>query len=354
MKRITVSASRTYDIIIGNGLIEKVGSHLLAVKKTCRAVILSDSNVWPLFGSSVSDSLTTSGYTPLSFVFPAGEQSKTADTYLQILNFLAQKKITRSDLIIALGGGVVGDMAGFVAATYLRGIAYVQVPTTLLAMVDSSVGGKTAIDLPAGKNLVGAFYQPSLVLCDIDALRTLPQDIFRDGCAEVIKYSVLYDKPLFAHLLNNGMAFDREFVISTCIAWKQRVVAEDEFDTGARQKLNLGHTIGHAVESCSKFTLSHGQSVAIGMAIICRSGVKNQITKAEDSKAILHILHQFGFPTGTDYPASILCDVALSDKKRAGNTINLIIPQTIGNCDIVATDITQLQSFIEAGLTEWI
>lgn len=353
MKRITISASRTYDIIIGNGLIEKIGDHLLAIKKPCRTVILSDSNVWPLYGASVSCSLTASGFTPLSYVFSAGEQSKTADTYLQILNFLAQEKITRSDLIIALGGGVVGDMAGFVAATYLRGIAYVQVPTTLLAMVDSSVGGKTAIDLPAGKNLVGAFYQPYLVLCDIDALRTLPKDIFRDGCAEVIKYSVLYDRPLFEHLLESGIEFDREFVISTCIAWKQQVVTEDEFDTGARQKLNLGHTIGHAVESCSKFTLSHGQSVAIGMAIVSRSGLKNQITSPEDCNAILQILHQFGLPTSTNYNASLLCDVALSDKKRTGNTINLVIPQAIGNCNIVATDISQLQSFIEAGLTEW-
>lgn len=350
MNRITVSASRTYDIIIGNGLMEQTGRYLLGLKKPCRVVILSDSNVWPIYGSIVSDSLSNSGFTPLSYVFPAGEQSKTADVYIQILNYLAQEKITRSDMIIALGGGVVGDMSGFVAATYLRGISYIQIPTTLLAMVDSSVGGKTAIDLPAGKNLVGAFYQPSLVLCDIDALQSLPDHIFRDGCAEVIKYSILYDKSLFMHLLDNGLEFDREFVISTCIQWKQRVVTEDEFDTGARQKLNLGHTIGHAVESYSNFTLSHGQSVAIGIAIVSRSARKNQNISPEDCHKILQILQQFHLPITTDYPAASLSNIALSDKKRAGNSINLIVPQAIGNCKIVATNILQVQSFIEAGL----
>lgn len=173
-------------------------------------------------------------------------------------------------MVVALGGGVVGDLAGFAAASYLRGIRFIQVPTTLLAAVDSSVGGKTAIDLPAGKNLAGAFCQPSLVLCDTDTLNSLPLDIFRDGCAEVIKYGVLYDPKLFAHLEEKGLSFDREAVITRCVELKRDVVMEDEFDTGARMKLNLGHTVGHGVEAKSHFAISHGKAVAIGMAIVSR------------------------------------------------------------------------------------
>ena len=183
MNRITVSASKTYDICIGTDLLSSIGSHI--PKKVNSVVIISDSNVWPLYGKTITESIEAAGYQVNNFVFPAGEASKNGQTYLNILNFLAETKLTRSDLLIALGGGVVGDMTGFVAATYLRGISFIQVPTTLLAMVDSSVGGKTAIDLPTGKNLVGAFYQPDAVICDVSVLSTLPSDIFRDGCAEV-------------------------------------------------------------------------------------------------------------------------------------------------------------------------
>ena len=247
MKIVNVRASRQYDILIGADLLGTLGQCIAKVKTSCTAVIISDSNVWPLYGNKATESLETAGYHVLSFVFPAGEASKCADTYLEILAYLADKKLTRSDMLIALGGGVVGDITGFAAATYLRGISYVQVPTSLLAMVDSSVGGKTAIDLPNGKNLVGAFYQPCLVLCDMDALDSLPTDIFRDGCAEVIKYAILYDTELFAHLEKFGLNFQREYVISRCVELKRDVVDQDEFDTGARQFLNLGHTLGHGV-----------------------------------------------------------------------------------------------------------
>ena len=183
-----------YNVVIGCNLLATLGSQLLDVTiKPCKVAVISDSNVWPHYGDIVTQSLVSSGFSVVSFQFPAGESSKNASTYLQILNFLAENQITRSDAVLALGGGVTGDMTGFAAATYLRGVAYVQIPTSLLAMVDSSVGGKTAIDLPAGKNLVGAFYQPRLVLCDLNCLDTLPAPIFSDGCAEVIKYGVLYD-----------------------------------------------------------------------------------------------------------------------------------------------------------------
>ena len=214
MNTVTVSASKNYDILIGSGLMNQLGSLAQKLGKAQKVCLVSESTVFPLYGETAADSLKSAGFTVVTFVFPAGEESKNAQTYLALLNFLAENRLTRSDLIVALGGGVVGDLAGFAAATYLRGIRFIQVPTTLLAAVDSSVGGKTAIDLPAGKNLAGAFCQPSLVLCDTDTLNTLPLDIFRDGCAEVIKYGILYDPVLFSHLEKHGLDFDREYVIT--------------------------------------------------------------------------------------------------------------------------------------------
>lgn len=344
MNTVTVAASKTYDILIGSGLLPSIGSEAAKLGKAKKVCIVSETNVWPLYGQVVQCSLENAGFQVCSFVFPAGEESKNGITYLDLLNHLAEQKLTRSDLIVALGGGVVGDLAGFAAATYLRGIRFLQVPTTLLAAVDSSVGGKTAIDLPAGKNLAGAFCQPSLVLCDIDTLNTLPQEIFQDGCAEVIKYGILYDPALFSHLEENGLAFDREAVITRCVELKRDVVMEDEFDTGARMKLNLGHTIGHGVEAKSHFELSHGKAVAIGTAIVTRA------SGCQDNDRILSLLSRFSLPTSTDYTAEALYSYTLSDKKRSGGTVNLIIPRSIGCCDIVPTPVEELQSFIEAGL----
>ncbi|MBQ7329489.1 MAG: 3-dehydroquinate synthase [Oscillospiraceae bacterium] len=345
MKNIKVTASKSYDVLIGVGLLNNLGQQLLSVlNKTCKIAIISDSNVWPLYGKIAESALTNAGFSVVNFVFPAGESSKNADTYINILNFLAENHLTRSDAVLALGGGVTGDMTGFAAATFLRGIRYIQVPTSLLAMVDSSVGGKTAIDLPAGKNLVGAFYQPNLVLCDLDTLNTLPDSVFSDGCAEVIKYGVLYDRELFDHLSDKGLGFDREAVIARCVELKRNVVAEDEFDTGARQKLNLGHTIGHGVEAQSDFSITHGQAVAIGMAIVSKAGCPAIYAE------LCAVLEKFILPTTTVFSAKDLYTSALSDKKRSGGTVNLIIPREIGHCEIVPTPVEKLESFIEEGL----
>lgn len=350
MNTITVSASKEYSVLIGTNLIANLAEYVTDVTKASKIAIISDSNVWPLYGNLAEKSLRDCNIDVCHFVFPAGEPSKNGQTYLQILNFLAEEKLTRTDAIIALGGGVVGDLTGFAAATYLRGIAYVQIPTTLLAMVDSSVGGKTAIDLPAGKNLAGAFYQPNLVLCDIAALETLPDTYFIDGCAEVIKYGVLYDEALFEHLLLKGPAFDRNYVITRCVELKKNVVCCDEFDTGARQKLNLGHTLGHAVERNSDFKISHGQAVAIGMALVAKAASKLQFCTEETHQKIIAILKQFALPINTEDSVETLYNCALSDKKRAGSTLNLIIPKQIGDCIIHPTPITELKSFIKAGL----
>lgn len=350
MHKVSIKATREYDVLIGSGLLSSIGDHVAAMKKVQTVCIVSDSTVYPLYGKTVTDSLTENGFHVASYVFSAGEASKNAQTYLELLNVLAENRLTRSDLIIALGGGVVGDLAGFAAATYLRGIPYFQIPTTLLAAVDSSVGGKTAIDLPSGKNLAGAFYQPHLVLCDTECLNTLPVDTFRDGCAEVIKYGILYDDGLFSHLMENGMDFDRESVIARCVELKRDVVAQDEFDIGERRKLNLGHTIGHAIEKCSNYSISHGYAVAAGMAIVARSAVQAGICSDSAAEQIIKILNRFGLPTTTDYPADLLADCAVSDKKRCGGTLNLIVPERIGFCRVIPMPVDSIQSFIEAGL----
>ncbi|MBQ9148818.1 MAG: 3-dehydroquinate synthase [Oscillospiraceae bacterium] len=350
MNTVHVKASREYDVLIGSGLLPTFGTHAAAIKKVKKVCVVSETNVWPLYGQTAVRSLEDAGLEVVSFVFPAGEASKNGETYLNLVNFLAENQLTRSDLIVALGGGVVGDLAGFAAATFLRGIQFIQVPTTLLAAVDSSVGGKTAIDLPAGKNLCGAFCQPSLVLCDINTLNTLPEDVFRDGCAEVIKYGVLYDPNLFSHLREKGLAFDRESVITRCVELKRDVVTEDEFDTGARMRLNLGHTIGHGVEARSNFQISHGSAVAIGMAIVTRAGCARGICDEATRDAVLEVLDTFGLPSTTTCAAEELYASALSDKKRSGGTVNLIIPERIGYCRIAPTPVSEIQSFIEAGL----
>ena len=350
MTTITINASKQYDIKIGSGLLQTIGAEAAALGKASKVCIVSDDNVFPLYGPAVTTSLKKEGFDVKNYVFPAGEQSKNGSNYLKLVNTVAEYQLTRSDLIIALGGGVVGDLAGFAAATFLRGIRFIQIPTTLLAMVDSSVGGKTAIDLPAGKNLCGAFCQPSLVLCDISTLNSLSEEVFRDGCAEVIKYGVLYDPALFAHLAEAGLAFDQETVIRRCVELKRDVVMEDEFDTGARMKLNLGHTVGHGVEAKSHFGISHGKAVAIGMSIVIRAAAKLGMCDNADRDALIDLLRKFGLPTGTEYSSEDLYKYTLSDKKRSGSTTNLIIPRKIGDCAIVPTPINQLQSFIEAGL----
>lgn len=350
MNTIEVNASRSYQIHIASGLMAQIGSYAKQVSADCKAAIISDSNVWPLYGDMVCNSLSDNGISYVCYIMPAGEESKNTEQYLKILSFLAENNITRGDMLIALGGGVVGDMTGFVAATFLRGIPYIQVPTSLLAMVDSSVGGKTAIDLPTGKNLVGAFNQPAMVICDISALKTLPQDIFIDGTAEVIKYGILYDAELFAHLMQSGCSFDREYVISRCISLKRDVVEADEFDTGARQLLNLGHTIGHSIEKCSNYTVSHGRAVAAGMAIVAKASAIRGHCAFDVSTQICEILKRFSLPTNTEFIADALTSGALTDKKRFGNTINLVLPRKIGECFLQKIQVSELKSFIEAGL----
>ena len=344
MRTRNVSASRSYEIRIGAALTES-GEAIRAATGAGKAVVVSDSNVAPLYLQAVLSSLHAAGVEAVGAVIPAGEASKCAEQYLQLMNFLIEEQITRSDALVALGGGVVGDLTGFTAATYLRGIAYVQIPTSLLAMVDSSVGGKTAIDLPGGKNLCGAFYQPWAVLCDPTVLDTLPADFYADGSAEVIKYGLLRDPELLELLAKN----DREEIIYRSCTIKRDIVQQDEHDNGVRQLLNLGHTVGHAFEQHSNFALSHGRAVAAGMAVITRAAIAHGECDAAVLPALLQALEESGLPTEATAPLSALTTLLRADKKRKGDTITLVVPEKLGSCCLKKLPIDGLEDYLRPG-----
>lgn len=336
--------------MIGSGLLESLGAEAAKVLRGRTVCIVTDSNVAPLYLEKAEASLRNSGFNTLHFIFPAGESSKCAATYVELLEFLAENRLTRTDALVALGGGVTGDMTGFTASTYLRGIDFIQVPTTLLACVDSSVGGKTAIDLKAGKNLCGTFCQPNLVICDIDTLTTLPESVFSEGCAEVIKYGFLGSSELIDKLSALPIRHQLEYVVSKCIDMKREVVEEDEHDTGRRQLLNLGHTFAHSIEKLSGYTTSHGAAVAIGMSIIMRAAVSKGMCTAECADALDRLLKQNGLPTSTSNTAAQLAEIALSDKKRTGNTMTLVVPDRLGSSALVKINVSELENWAEAGL----
>ena len=349
MRSIHIKASREYDVLVEHGLLDRAGELLREVSAPGMAAIVSDDTVYALYGERTVKALEKAGYRVHSFTFPAGEGSKNLSTYADVLHFLGEHRFSRSDVVVALGGGVVGDLAGFAAATYQRGIPFVQVPTTLLAAVDSSVGGKTAVNLASGKNQVGCFYQPSLVLCDPDTLRTLPPEEYRNGCAEVIKYAVLRSEPFFDALRAEPVSAQVEHVIATCVGMKRDLVAADEFDRGSRQLLNLGHSFGHAVEKCSDYAVPHGCGVAIGMAIIARAAAKRGICTDDTCAQILALLRQYGLPTETAFTRDALTDAARSDKKIADGKLHLIVPERIGRCRIETIPAADIPAWLADG-----
>ena len=352
MRTIEVAASIPYEVELGRDILPLLGERIKDICPKAESVVLvSDDTVFPLCGKAALSALRGAGLTAEAYTVPHGEASKNATQLTQLLNFLAERRITRSDALVALGGGMVGDLTGFAAAVYMRGVAYFQVPTTLLAAVDSSVGGKTAVDLPAGKNLMGAFWQPRRVMCDIALLDTLPESIFTDGCAEVIKTAVLFDPELFALLEADGKAFDRETVIARCVTHKRDIVARDEFESGCRSLLNLGHTLGHAVEACSDYRLSHGRSVAIGLAAVCRAAARVGICNEALPRRVCALLEKFGLPIKTGTPIEDLMPVMLSDKKRSGSRVSVVVPETLGKCSLRPMDAGELQKFMESGLS---
>ena len=355
MNSVTVrTASKKYSVHSGENLIRYAGALAASAVGVGQALIVTDTNAGPLYGETLMNALTGSGFDARMFMIPAGEQSKNMNWLSAILNHMAQSRMTREDTVFALGGGVIGDMAGLAASLYMRGISLVQVPTSLLASVDSSVGGKTAIDLEAGKNLVGSFFQPDLVLCDTASFKTLPPEHIANGFGEIVKTGVIRDEKLFemsaAPQISNITA-----IVHRCVEIKSDVVCHDEKETGLRQILNFGHTFGHAVEKCSNFAIPHGFCVAIGMAIITAASVKRGICGQETLTRLLSALNARGLPHTTHYRVEDLYDSMMSDKKRArhpqgSNTVTLVLPLSIGSVERRRVAMEEARSFMVEGL----
>ena len=346
---LTVQTANPYSVFIEYGLLARTGEQCLSLFPAgTRVMVISDSNVFPLYGETVMDSLRRAGYEVHSCVFPAGEQSKLLSTVETFYRALAENGFTRSDFIVALGGGVTGDMAGFAAATFLRGIDFVQIPTTLLAQVDSSVGGKTGVDLPFGKNLVGAFHQPRLVLIDPNTLSTLPSHFFADGMGEVIKYGCIRRPALFKYLMEEDAREHLDVVINECVDCKRRIVEADALDKGERMILNFGHTLGHALEKLHGFSgLSHGEAVGIGMVLIAKAGERAGLTAPGTSEKIAALLEKYHLPTKTDRNMDELAKATALDKKSAGKNLRLILLHDIGDAYIYTLPRENLQEFLK-------
>ena len=353
MKQLTVELpGREYDILIGTGLLEQCGARIRAVTRAERLAVVTDSNVGPLYLKMVMESLLRAGFTAFSVTFPAGEASKNIRTLNNLYEGFADGGLTRGDGVVALGGGVTGDMAGFAAATMFRGVAFIQIPTTLLAQVDSSVGGKTAIDLPQGKNLVGAFYQPKLVLADTGCFATLPNRVLCDGMAEVIKYGMIVDAPFFDFLERldgiQAAAAHWEEIVYTCCDIKRAVVAEDERDTGRRGILNFGHTLGHAYEKAYHYeTYTHGEAVAAGMVKMLELERRKGRPVAALQARLERVLKAFQLPieipcTMEDYRAAVGLD-----KKAQGRCIGVIEVVQPGQAEIVPMEKEALFALLE-------
>ena len=303
--------------------------------KARKAALVTDSNVDRLYGDAVVRQIEDTGLQVERIVFPAGEKSKTLETYAELVCGFAALELTRADFAIALGGGVVGDLTGFAAATYMRGIGFVQIPTTLLAMVDSSIGGKTGVDIPEGKNLIGAFHLPKQIIRDVNFLETLPEKEMKNGLAEMIKTAVLFDPEMFSALSSLPPLSSLVPWVDRCAAWKQKIVEEDFKEGGKRKLLNLGHTFGHAIEKVSDFAIPHGEAVAIGMRIV-----------GKDVPEIGRILDVCGYPKYEGFDNAKILEAIRGDKKRSGDTITLVVPRKVGECELLETPMRDLGEWL--------
>ena len=350
---IHVNTGTPYDVMIGSGLLANSGELIKQVlPKAERAVIVSDSIVAPLYADTVKASLEAAGYTVFSHVFPAGEQSKRLFFIESMYSTMAAAELSRSDFAVALGGGVTGDMCGFAAATYLRGIAFVQMPTTVLSQNDSSVGGKTGVDLACGKNLVGSFHQPSLVLADVDTLSTLPPRYVTDGFGEIIKHGCIKSAELFALIEQYGTDMEKiaDFTARS-VAIKSGVVERDERESGERMLLNFGHTLGHAIEKCCDFTkYAHGEAVGIGMLMMARAGEAAGLTASGTVERIETVLQKCGMPTACEFTLEELCAAAMLDKKRRGEKMNIVLLRDIGDSFVYQIKCADLLGFVSGGM----
>lgn len=350
MTRIHINASTPYDVVIEEGALQRITDYIKPLKPNCHVIIVSDSNVAPHYLDSVKANMEHAGYVVCDYVFPAGESSKNAHQLIDLVEYMAGQSLTRKDLLIALGGGVVGDMAGFAAATYLRGIDYVQVPTSLLAAVDSSVGGKTAVNLKAGKNLWGAFKQPILVLCDPATLNTLPDMEWINGCGEIIKYGFLDVPGLLTQLEHKPLIKHRDSVstvIARCVQAKADIVEQDERESGVRALLNLGHTFGHGIEKASHFEVHHGYAVAIGMVLMTQGAVKHGELDVESLDKLKALIKAHDLPTTTTISKEEILAAAKHDKKSEGATIKIVVPTSYGHSELKVVTHDELATYLD-------
>ena len=353
MRKIYVDLGpKAYDIEIEAGLLDKAGERVRKLlPKARQAVIITDSNVGPLYAGRLTESLQKAGLATAVIVIPAGEQSKNMRQLAEVLEAIAGRGLTRSDVLLTLGGGVTGDLGGFAAASYMRGIAFVQIPTSLLAQIDSSVGGKVAVDLQAGKNLAGAFYQPKAVYIDPLLLQTLPVRFLHDGLAEAIKYGCISDAALFAALercQNDAeLLAASEDVIADCCSIKARIVEQDEFDTGLRMLLNFGHTLGHAVEQYYGYSgYTHGEGVAVGMYQLTQRTEQLGLTAPGTAQKLAAVLEKYGLPLEVQAPRQELLAVMGHDKKKQGQSMTLIIIDKIGSGRLQKIDWQELPKYL--------
>ena len=338
----------TYPVTVGRNL--NLGECIRNNHKVCHILLVSDDTVFALYGEQKVRELKECGFAVDTFVIPHGEKSKCLAVAGEILEYAGSIQLTRTDLMVALGGGVVGDLTGFCASVFLRGMDFVQVPTTLLAAVDSSVGGKTAVDLSCGKNLAGAFHQPICVCLDVNTFDTLPKETFAEGMAEAIKYGMILDGNLYETFLKGD--YDIEDICRRCIQLKADVVEVDEFDNGLRKILNFGHTPAHGMENLSGYTFSHGNAVAVGMVIMTRVSERRGMIPEGSADRLEKLLVREGLPVTTPYTPEALSAASMGDKKRAGKTISIILLEKIGKAAIVPVPVESLQEIYEMGMSK--
>lgn len=350
MDRITVNGSTSYDVIVEHGILDRVGEILRDEFEGEKALIITDSNVAALYLGNVSDSLREAGYETSSIVLSPGEQTKNIDNYFFLLNTLSEREFVKTDIIIALGGGMVGDLAGFVASTYKRGMRIAMLPTSLIAAVDSSVGGKTAVNLPSAKNQVGIIRNPSIVLCDPDVILSLSDDELHNGYAEIIKYGILNGPDIIESLRQARESSDYLDVIVKSVSIKRNVVEMDESDMDFRQFLNLGHMIGHAIEADSDYIIPHGAAVATGLALEAKCCALAGFTEMSTYLDISALLEEFDFVISEKYSSADLLPYILRDKRIRDGEIQILVPNKIGECVMRSLPANRIEDFIKLGL----
>ena len=354
MNTITVDLTTDlYQIYVGHNLLKQAGKLICSSTSGSKILIVTHPNLQKLYGAELLDSLETAGYSVTTALIPSGEHSKSFDSYQKLIDTLAQNRFTREDIVVAFGGGVISDLAGFVAATYMRGCALIHIPSSLLAMIDSSIGGKTALDLPFGKNLVGAFYNPKAVIVDLELLNSIPTPLLQDSCGELIKYGVLSGHELFNKIIlaRSPMqvidASHRQELIQACVEIKKSIVEVDFKEAGSRKLLNLGHTLGHAIETLSNFELGHGSCVAAGTNMMAKACSKIGLCFCKDAEKIAQLTQSYNLPTSTSFTVEELYSTALHDKKSHTDSIDVALIYGIGDVRIERKSFAELKQLIE-------